>query len=262
MPPTRADACEWAMLALLLALPMACSFGTSMPVLEHSRTSAVLAIAAVLVRLVRMLHLRLLSPSALAVCLALIAIPTLVIQVQAASDAKRTYRQNEALGAQHLPVHVGAVGAGLLVDAKTQAALANAITTARGAGLAAGATVLDFTGEGPGIVYALGLRPLGVAWLLGGYPNSSAWAGRVVDRLSDAELKSAWVLSSPDNPRAISGWAALLTPRVGAGSHELVATVRVPAPSRWGGKVDTASLQMWRPKAQPAPAASEAGPQK
>lgn len=244
----RDDVAELALLGLLFALPLAYSFGTAMPVLEHSRSAAVFGVVAVLLRLCRLNQLGLLVQPALFLCLAGLCLPTLWIQMQAVHDVRHTYRQASALAAQKVPVQVGRSSRPLLVDADTRAAIDAVVGAARDAGLTADQPMLDFTGEGPGLVYALNARPLGVAWLVGGYPDSGKWAGRVLDRLPKSELRRAWVLASSDNPRAIPGWQRLVEQRLGAGSHELVATVRVPAPSRWGALAPaTADLQLWRP---------------
>jgi len=253
---TKGDGTDFGLMCLLFALPVAFSFGTNMPVLEHSQKAAVFVVVALCIRLHRLSRLELLVTPAIVACLTALCVPTLVIQLKAALDVDFTYRQLSPLGEQTMPVRVGAANTTLLVDATTRQTLQSVIGAARAAGLAPGQMILDFTGDGPGLIYALGGRPLGLAWLLGGYPNSHAWAARLVAQLSPQALQSAWLLTSDDNPRAISGWQQLLSARVGAGTHELVATVPIHAPYRWGiNAPESIAVQLWKPRliARPGP---------
>jgi hypothetical protein len=245
----RGDLTDFALMALLFALPVAFSFGTNMPLLEHSQMAAVFAITALLLRLLRLARLGILAPPALVVCLAALCLPALVIQLRAATDVHYTYRQLSALGEQSLPVHLGAADNTLRVDAATRETLQSVIGAARAVGLAPGRAILDFTGDGPGLIYALGGRPLGTAWLLGGYPGSQTIAAHVVEKLPAQALRNAWLLSSDNNPRAIKDWQQLLNARLGPDAHELVATVHIRAPYRWGENApDSLSVQIWKPR--------------
>jgi hypothetical protein len=245
----RGDLTNFALMALLLALPVAFSFGTGMPLLEHSQMAAVFAITALLLRLLRLARLGILAPPALVVCLAALCLPTLVTQLRAATDVHYTYRQLSALGEQAKPVRLGAANNTLLVDAATRETLESVIGAARAAGLTPGRAILDFTGDGPGLIYALGGRPLGTAWLLGGYPGSQTIAAHVVEKLPVQALRNAWLLSSDNNPRAIKGWQQSLNARLGPDAHELVATVHIRAPYRWGENApDSLSVQIWKPQ--------------
>jgi hypothetical protein len=245
----RGDLTNFALMALLLALPVAFSFGTGMPLLEHSQMAAVFAITALLLRLLRLARLGILAPPALVVCLAALCLPTLVTQLRAATDVHYTYRQLSALGEQAKPVRLGAANNTLLVDAATRETLESVIGAARAAGLTPGRAILDFTGDGPGLIYALGGRPLGTAWLLGGYPGSQTIAAHVVEKLPVQALRNAWLLSSDNKPRAIKGWQQSLNARLGPDAHELVATVHIRAPYRWGENApDSLSVQIWKPQ--------------
>ena len=134
------------------------------------------------------------------------------------------------------------------VDAETGRALAGLQRASLQTGLAPGQAMLDFTGDGPGLVLALAGKPVGIPWLVGGYPDSPTWADRLVQSLPEEKLRRAWLLSSPDNPRAIPGWSAMLARKLGPGSHELAASLPVRAPSVWGKQpAPTATLCLWRP---------------
>lgn len=243
------DAADFGLMALLFALPVAFSYGTNMHVLEHSQKAAVFGITGISLMLHRLFRHGFLPPLAIVACLILLCVPPLVIQLRAALDVHYTYRQLSALGEQTMPVSIGAANDTLLVDPTTRETLQSVIGVARAAGLVPGQMVLDLTGDGPGLVFALGAKPLGAAWLAGGYPGSHATAARLVAQFSPQQLQSAWLLSSDNNPRAIGGWQQLLSSRLGTGSHELVATVPIRAPYNWGkNSPEIISIQLWRPR--------------
>lgn len=246
---TAGDLPYLALLGMLLALPLAFSFGTNMPLLEHSQMAAVFALAAILLGIIHVTEQGLLTLPGFTLCASLLCLPTLVIQLKAAVDVRHTYRQLSALAEQKLPAAIGSEANTLLVDSETHETL-NALSEVRRAtGMQPGQTILDLTGDGPGLVYVLQGRPIGLAWLLGGYSGSSAIAARIIELLPEETLRNAWLLSSDNNPRAIKGWQELLRSRLGPDSHELVASTDIRAPYRWDKKSpEKLSVLFFRPR--------------
>lgn len=68
-------------------------------------------------------------------------------------------------------------------------------------GFEVGSPVIDLTGHFPTALYALGAKPVGLAWLIGGYQGSEAMLSAVLDRVAPKELQRAWVLTEPEGPR-------------------------------------------------------------
>jgi hypothetical protein len=251
-----ADGRFLALTGLLLVLPLALSFGTTLPVLEHSQHNAVFAITALLLVLLRLQQGGLLPLAAMSLCLAALCVPSLVVQAAAATQADATYRLQHALGQQGQRVELGAARATVYVDAPTARSVQTLLAAAQGAGWRAGDTVVDFTGDGPGLVFVLGGRPLGLAWLLGGYPGSTAVAAQLLHTAAPDRLREAWILSSTNNPRRIEGWQALLDARLAGRSHALAATVQLEPAYRWSSAAPALlDVQIWRP-ASKAPRAS------
>lgn len=245
---SRDDRSFLGLLLLLVALPPALSFGTNMPVFEHSQISSVFGVLALLAGVRRLEIEGILRPHHLTIALVLLCVPSLAIQVRAALQVEHTYRQLQPLAAQAESVEVGATGERIQVDAETARSLGAVKAAAAAAGWTAGQHMLDFTGDGPGWLYVLGARPVGVPWLLGGYPGSRDSAGYLLGKQSHLTLRGSWIVSSTNNPRRIEDWQSLLETQLGAGSHELVATVEVAAPYRWKrdapARID---VQIWRP---------------
>jgi hypothetical protein len=248
---TRGDRAELALMALLFYLPVAFSFGTNMSVLVHSAIASVFAYCALYLRLYRLAHLGMLTHSALAASMCLLCVPALLTQLLALTDVRYTYRQLSPLGEQNVPVALGAQGTVLLVDRRTNKSLHDISEMARLAGLTRGQKVLDFSGDGPGFIYAMGANPLGTPWMIGGYPSSAAAAGRVIEKLNPASIRDAWLLTSADNSRRIKDWESMLARRAGIASHEMVASTDIVHPYPREVDPKTINLQLWKP-AKPA----------
>lgn len=246
--------CALALGVLLLSLPIAFSFGTNMSVLWHSQAAAMYAVVLLMVRFERLWQERKLTVPMLGAAMCLLCVPPVLFQARTLLDTSYTYRLPTAMPLQNQPwkTPVGTVW----VDGRTARALSNLQDAAKSSGLAPGTPILDFTGDGPGLVLALSGRPVGVPWLVGGYPDSAKWAQRLLLSLPKEKLSGAWLLSSPDNPRAIPGWEALLHERMGLQTHELAARLIVNAPSAWGKDIaPDATLCLWRPRSAIGPEA-------
>lgn len=242
-----ADRKELKLWFLLLCLPFAFSFGTNMQVLWHSQVAAMFIVLLIVVRMERLWQCGQLSTPMAATALSLLCLPPLVFQERTLANASYTYRLPTSMLAQNKPQHT-AIG-NVLVDGDTSAALTALRTAAQRIGLDAGSPILDFTGDGPGLVVALAGRPVGIPWVVGGYPDSHIWAERLLRTLPASTLQSAWILSSPDNPRAIPGWQRIASRYAGVGSHELAAVIKIRAPSAWGkAPKPDATLCIWRPR--------------
>jgi hypothetical protein len=243
------DARRAVSLLLLCGLPPALSFGTNMPLLLHSRINAVFALLALVAAILLLRQRGLLGARAAGIAMTIMALPGLVLHVRAGWQADGAYRQFSALGAQRVEVRAGAAGAALRVDPATAETLRRVTAMVQDAGFVAGQSLLDLTGDGPGLVYAVGGRPLGVAWLPGGYPGSDKAAARLLGSVPEERLRSAWLLTSDTNPRAIRHWQPALAARLGPSSHEPAGRVQVRWPYRWSADApDMTDVQLWKPR--------------
>lgn len=250
---TRSDHAELALMALLFLLPVAFSFGTNMSVLSHSAIASMFPYCAVFLRVYRLAHQGMLTRSALTASVCLLCVPALLAQLLALTDVRYTYRQLSPLGEQDIPVALGARATPLRVDGHIDKALHDISAMVRTAGFKPGQDVLDLSGDGPGVIYAVGGNPLGTPWMIGGHPGSEAAADRVIEKLNPASIRGAWLLTSSNNPRRIIDWESMLARRIGPASHEMVASIDIGSLYSW--EIDapkTLNLQLWKP-ATPAP---------
>jgi hypothetical protein len=235
------------LVVLLFLLPLAFSFGTGNRVLVHSQQAAVFPVVALLILLDRLLRKGLIHECTVAAAVAAFSAPTLFYQVNAALNVNGTYRQWTALGEQNIPVLVGFPPSKLLVDDMVRETLNSLTAAAQLAGYRPGDPILDFTGDGPGLIFALGGRPLGVAWNMGGYSGSEHAAQRALANVPVDSLRDSWILSSDQNPLAIKGWKAILEPRLGPGSHRLTSAVQVKRLGQGIGATESTDIQLWKP---------------
>lgn len=247
------DRAELALMALLFFLPVAFSFGTNTSLLSHSAIASLFVYCALFLRLYRLSYLGVLTRGALALSVGLLCVPALLQQALALTDVRYTYRQLAPQGGQDTAVAVGAPATVMHVDERTGKSLNDIRAMVRAAGLEPGDHVLDFSGDGPGFIYAAGASPLGSPWMIGGYAGSAAAAERVVGKLGPAAVRNAWLLTSTNNPRRIRGWEAIMARHAGPGSHRLAGSVTIAAPYAWDASAPRhVQLQLWKPAA-PAP---------
>jgi|GEM_PF-3432449 len=237
-----------ALMLLLLFLPVAFSYGTNMSVLAHSMIAGLFAFCAIYLRLYRLADARLLKPAVLAACLLMMCLPSLMVQWRAWSDVAHTYRIATSMEQQDLPVKLAGMRGSVYVDPATKKALEDVQAMARDAGMRPGQYILDLTGDGPGLIYILGGKPLGSPWLLGGLPGSVASVEQVMMKVDAQKIRHAWVLVSVDNTRRIKDWQDMLARRIGAGTHRLAGEAMVWNPhSRSPNQPRRVNVQLWKP---------------
>ncbi|NLB63192.1 MAG: hypothetical protein GX801_03685 [Fibrobacter sp.] len=64
--------------------------------------------------------------------------------------------------------------------------------------------LIDFSGQSPTLAYILDLKPVGVAWLLGGYPGSNEFAYQVLKQAGCSRFEDAILLYEPKGPISIN----------------------------------------------------------
>lgn len=135
----------------------------------------------------------------------IVALISVVTTVWLVSHSMQSpYRQNAPLHEQTIPVKIGPnLATHLLVDPVTARYIRELHAAAAGPSLN-GAPVLDMTGGHPGAIFALGGRAIGAPWMIGGYPRSNEFAAFSLDMVPCRDLARAWLLMSPNGPRALS----------------------------------------------------------
>lgn len=197
--PRRVSRERWALVACLAAFPHIYAFGTNENYWHSGSRAAIFWVLAGVV-LLGSLHRekttwRTFLPAAVGAQLC----TTILLFV----SMEHPYRQTQPLRLNKDIVHFEGTGSKLLVSPEFADYVARLQLLARTGGFKAGDPMLDLTGRFPGALYALGAKSVGRSWMIGGYPGSEALAIANLDRVSPAELKSAWILTEPGGPRRL-----------------------------------------------------------
>lgn len=113
-------------------------------------------------------------------------------------------------------------GGGKLVIAQSlHHYLTTARSKARAAGLGPGTPVVDLTGDSPSLLYVLEARALGLPWLLGWFPGSSAVAVETIGLDDCSDVAKAWLLIEPERKHHLDQASVLAS--FGAGQADYVA---------------------------------------
>ncbi len=119
------------------------------------------------------------------------------------SSAELPFRQIRALREQREILRIPATGVTLRVSHEVATYVNRLDSITQVSGFERGTPMLDFTGRFPTALYLIGARPIGLAWLAGGYPGSRNVVAAGLDRVPPEQMRRAWVLAEPVGPRHI-----------------------------------------------------------
>ncbi|OPH82081.1 hypothetical protein [Nitrobacter vulgaris] len=157
------------------------------------------------------------------------------------------YRQTAPLSESTSAAHFGGSGSTLLLTQDFAAYIGTLRSMAGIGGFRVRDPVIDLTGHYPGALFAIGAKPVGEAWLVGGYSGSDHVGERILESVSCVTLATAWILSEPAGLRHLS---PDILDRSGidiARDYETVGTLESPT----GTYPDTYKQQFLRPNRAP-----------
>jgi hypothetical protein len=70
-------------------------------------------------------------------------------------------------------------------------------------GFAPGTPFLDWSGQSPGLIYALEGRAVGQAWMVGGYKGSNLLASYAIAKIPCKVLRLSWLVLEPGSPNGL-----------------------------------------------------------
>lgn len=113
------------------------------------------------------------------------------------------YRQSQPLRRNTSIVRVGE-HTSLRVSANVASYIDQLQHIMKNQGFKPGTPMIDLTGHYPAILHLIEAKPIGLAWLIGGYRGSEEFIKTGLDRVSASELRQSWILTEPNGPRCIS----------------------------------------------------------
>jgi hypothetical protein len=208
--------------ALFLALPFVYAFGTNMDVWLTTGNAAYFWLLPALLVLKKQVD-RLMY---------VLAMQVLVVMA-VALYLQYPYRQSEPILATRtrvaIPLHGGAA---LYLTADAADYARGLAQLAEREELRPRTPLLDLTGHSPGTQYFLGSKPVGSAWIIGGFAGSEAYARAVLARVACDELAGAWVLIETLGYRALPETLLAAHGILLAESYEPVGALVAPVRSR------------------------------
>jgi hypothetical protein len=136
----------------------------------------------------------------LSVAAVALVIPTGVLY----SAMENPYRQTQPLRLQMDAVDILPGRSRLFLPEETAAYFRKLHEVSAANGFRAGDPALDLTGSSPGSLYVMGARPLGAAWIFGGYPGSTDFLAAVLDEEPCEAIAASWILTEPSTPERFS----------------------------------------------------------
>lgn len=191
---------DLALLACFVVMPHVYAFGTNNNYWASGSSAGIFWLLASIGLMTLTSRLR----PAWAIAMPAVLVAQAVVAVLLHTALEQPYRQPGPLRTNQTPSQFGSSPSPLMLSTGYAAYVEAAATAAKNAKLQPGTPVIDLSGQSPGILYVMGGESLGQAWNIGGYPGSLKRAAIALNRVDCTKIGSAWVLSEPLGPRAIS----------------------------------------------------------
>jgi len=131
------------------------------------------------------------------------AITLLMTGMIVAAAMEDPYRQTQPLRLQTDAVEINRQGSRLFLTEEAASYVRDLGKLARENGLMPGDPVFDLTGVSPGSLYTVGARPLGAAWILGGYAGSNNFLTAALHQETCGLIGRSWILTEPGSGSAL-----------------------------------------------------------
>lgn len=191
---------QWSLAALFLLMPHIYAFGTNDNYWQAGSSAAIFWLFAGLTLLAPLIRERASWLLALPLAVAAQAVTAILLQ----TGLEKPYRQPHPLRFNVSNLEIGPQRSSLMLSEDYSAYIAAAMSAAKNGGFGQDMPMIDLSGQSPGILFSLGAKSIGQAWIIGGYPGSLNFAEASLLRTSCEKIGSAWVLFEPDGPRSIS----------------------------------------------------------
>jgi hypothetical protein len=188
-------------LPLMIGLmPFAYSAGTSNDLIAVANAAMVFPLSLIFFTMMYIIgdNLNGVNAAAVMATIAFLATPAIGL-VKPWFNADYVYRQPVSLSEMSTPIELE--GGVIRVDVATAAAVGELRKMLAAETIPNKAGMIDFTGRMPGLVLLSGGKPLGLAWILSGYPGSKAAVDFVIKDIPKAELERAVFLTAAANEK-------------------------------------------------------------
>ena len=139
----------------------------------------------------------------------LVLVSQLITSIHLKERIEKPYRYNQPLRLDDIKIAVNDKNQQLILSKEFANYINEARKIAAQSGFNKQDSIIDLSGQSPGLLYLLGAKSIGTAWNIGGYKGSLDMAKATFNLVDCTDIANAWVLYEPKGPRSIS--ADLLT---------------------------------------------------
>ena len=231
----KIDRTHWSQLLYFMSIPYVLAFGTSNKYWMQSQLASFFWLLGSLVILIPAIanKMRWNILLTLAVGAQIITIITLQLAMEF------PYRQNAPLYQMNSKTEIGKDHAQLIFSKDTSNFYKNIQEIAKEAGFKPNTPMLDLTGNSPGLLYILGAKAIGQAWMIGGYKGSDQLAIASLSTVSCDDISAAWLLIEPKSNNKLS-------PEI-LNQFEINIEKAYTRAAEISMPIENRNLQIWRP---------------
>ena len=196
---------HWGLFFLFLVLPYIFALGTNNNYWVQSGTASFFWLISGFVLIIPwFIKLKLYQP-----IIFLVLLSQLITSIQIKEQIQKPYRYNQPLTLDDTNIIINTKSHQLILSKEFATYINDARKIAAQSGFNKQDSIIDLSGQSPGLLYLLGAKSIGTAWNIGGYKGSLDMAKATFNLVHCLDIANSWVLYEPKGPRSIS--ADLLT---------------------------------------------------
>jgi hypothetical protein len=191
---------HWKFFFLFLTLPYISALGTNGNYWEQSVVASIFWLVAGFT-LVIPISLNLKSTQFIIV---LVLISQLIVSINLKERMEEPYRYNEPLRLGKKIIATNNKNHTLIISDEFIRYINDARNISSQSGFKRGDSIIDLSGQSPGLIYLMGAKSFGTAWIVGSYNGSLVGAKATFNLVDCTDIANSWVLYENKAPRGIS----------------------------------------------------------
>lgn len=158
------------------------------------------------------------------------------------------YRQEGAKWTYRSPLTIATSKQKIYVSKDIQAYVAQTQKLLNSNGFKLGTPIIDMTGQSPSLIYLIGGKAVGQAWMIGGYPGSSELAKKVISKINKSDLSRAWIITEKQGQRSLDLSALTVNGLDIYNKSHYIYAGSIVTPKGAGGNEEPRVQSFYRPK--------------
>jgi hypothetical protein len=191
----------WRMAFFLALLPYVYAFGTNINYLSKALDCGIFWILAAFILLIPLITL---NDKKYISIIFLILITQLITYSHLQAKFETPSRQNQPLRLNSSLITINNKNDVLILSKEFATYILNARNISNKGGFVKGDSIIDLSGQSPGLLYLLNATAIGTAWNIGGYPKSLEVSKTIYNSVSCKDISKSWILYENKGPRSVS----------------------------------------------------------